>query len=33
VTFDGGLDNYPGPWPPPALVEEGGTVPTEARRV
>lgn len=32
VTLDGGLDNFPGPWPPPALVDEGGTVPTEERR-
>ena len=32
VTLDGGLDNFPGPWPPPALVDGEGDVPTEARR-
>ncbi len=32
VTLDGGLDNWTGPWPPTHLVEEGGAVPTEARR-
>jgi citronellol/citronellal dehydrogenase len=32
VTLDGALDNFPGPWPPPALVGDDGTVPTEERR-
>ncbi len=32
VTLDGAADNWFGPWPPPGLVEEGGTVPTEERR-
>jgi citronellol/citronellal dehydrogenase len=32
VTLDGARDNWFGPWPPPAITEEGGTVPTEARR-
>jgi citronellol/citronellal dehydrogenase len=32
VTLDGGRDNWFGPWPPPALTEDGGEVPTEARR-
>jgi citronellol/citronellal dehydrogenase len=32
VTLDGGADNWWGPWPPAAIVEEGGGVPTEARR-
>ncbi len=30
VTIDGGLDNWTGPWPPPALAA-GGEVPTEQR--
>ncbi len=30
VTIDGGLDNWTGPWPPPALAP-GGEVPTEQR--
>ena len=30
VTIDGGLDNWTGPWPPPALAP-GGEVPTERR--
>jgi citronellol/citronellal dehydrogenase len=30
VTLDGGRDNWFGPWPPPALVQDG-EVPTEAR--
>jgi citronellol/citronellal dehydrogenase len=32
VTIDGARDNWFGPWPPPALADEEGTVPTEARR-
>jgi citronellol/citronellal dehydrogenase len=32
VTLDGGRDNWFGPWPPPGLRDEGGDVPTEARR-
>ena len=32
VTLDGARDNWYGPWPPPALVDEAGDVPTEARR-
>jgi citronellol/citronellal dehydrogenase len=31
VTVDGNLDNWPGTWPPPDLVGEDGTVPTEDR--
>jgi citronellol/citronellal dehydrogenase len=31
VTLDGARDNWFGPWPPPALLEDG-EVPTEARR-
>jgi citronellol/citronellal dehydrogenase len=31
VTLDGALDNWTGPWPPQALVRDGG-VPTEDRR-
>src|ERR1700733_8152563 len=31
VTLDGGLDNWPGPWPPEELTSDGA-VPTEARR-
>jgi citronellol/citronellal dehydrogenase len=31
VTLDGALDNWHGPWPPPALTRDG-QVPTEARR-
>jgi NAD(P)-dependent dehydrogenase (short-subunit alcohol dehydrogenase family) len=30
VTIDGGLDNWTGPWPPPALAP-AGEVPTEQR--
>jgi len=30
VTLDGGLDNWPGPWPPDELTEDG-QVPTEER--
>jgi citronellol/citronellal dehydrogenase len=32
VTLDGARDNWFGPWPPPGLAEDGGEVPTEARR-
>jgi citronellol/citronellal dehydrogenase len=32
VTLDGGADNWTGPWPPPAMVDDQGTVPTEERR-
>ena len=32
VTLDGARDNWFGPWPPAGLVDEAGTVPTEARR-
>ena len=32
VTLDGARDNWFGPWPPPALSEDGGGVPTEARQ-
>jgi citronellol/citronellal dehydrogenase len=32
VTLDGARDNFYGPWPPPALADESGQVPTEARR-
>jgi citronellol/citronellal dehydrogenase len=32
VTLDGARDNWFGPWPPPSLVDEDGTVPTEQRR-
>src|SRR3954449_7197100 len=32
VTLDGARDNWFGPWPPPAISGDGGTVPTEARR-
>jgi citronellol/citronellal dehydrogenase len=32
VTLDGAADNWFGPWPPPTLVEDSGTVPTEERR-
>jgi citronellol/citronellal dehydrogenase len=32
VTLDGGADNWIGPWPPPALVDDEGAVPTEERR-
>jgi citronellol/citronellal dehydrogenase len=31
VTLDGAADNWWGPWPPPAIVDESGTVPTESR--
>ncbi|MFP5364984.1 MAG: SDR family oxidoreductase [Thermoleophilia bacterium] len=32
ITLDGAADDWWGPWPPPALVGESGTVPTEQRR-
>jgi len=32
ITLDGGRDNWFGPWPPPTLLDEEGTVPTEERR-
>ena len=32
ITLDGARDNWFGPWPPPSLVEDEGTVPTEERR-
>lgn len=32
VTLDGGVDNWTGPWPPPAMVDDEGAVPTEERR-
>src|SRR3954469_4971459 len=32
VTLDGARDNWYGPWPPPALVDDAGVVPTEKRR-
>ena len=32
VTLDGAADNWFGPWPPPTLTEDSGTVPTEERR-
>jgi citronellol/citronellal dehydrogenase len=32
ITLDGARDNWFGPWPPPSLVDEQGSVPTEERR-
>jgi len=32
VTLDGARDNWYGPWPPAALVDPNGAVPTEERR-
>jgi citronellol/citronellal dehydrogenase len=32
ITLDGARDNWFGPWPPPTLTDDEGTVPTEARR-
>jgi citronellol/citronellal dehydrogenase len=32
ITIDGARDNWFGPWPPPSLLDDGGTVPTEERR-
>jgi citronellol/citronellal dehydrogenase len=31
VTLDGGFDNWFGPWPPPTILDDDGTLPTEAR--
>jgi citronellol/citronellal dehydrogenase len=31
ITIDGARDNWFGPWPPPSLVDDAGTVPTEQR--
>ena len=31
LTLDGARDNWFGPWPPPAFVDETGDVPAEAR--
>jgi citronellol/citronellal dehydrogenase len=32
ITLDGARDNWFGPWPPPTLTDDDGTVPTEERR-
>ena len=32
ITLDGARDNWFGPWPPPSLLDDDGTVPTEERR-
>jgi citronellol/citronellal dehydrogenase len=32
ITLDGARDNWFGPWPPPGLADETGTVPVEERR-
>src|ERR687896_273327 len=32
ITHDGARDNWFGPWPPPSLLDDSGTVPTEERR-
>jgi citronellol/citronellal dehydrogenase len=32
VTLDGARDNWLGPWPPPGLADEEGTVPVEERK-
>jgi citronellol/citronellal dehydrogenase len=32
ITLDGARDNWFGPWPPPGLADESGTVPVEERR-
>jgi citronellol/citronellal dehydrogenase len=32
VTLDGGADNWFGPWPPPAVTDDAGAVPTEERQ-
>jgi citronellol/citronellal dehydrogenase len=32
ITLDGARDNWFGPWPPPSLTDDEGTVPTEQRR-
>jgi citronellol/citronellal dehydrogenase len=31
VTLDGAADNWWGPWPPPSITDDAGTVPTEER--
>jgi len=31
ITLDGARDNWFGPWPPPSLLDDAGTVPTEER--
>ena len=31
ITIDGARDNWFGPWPPPSLLDDTGTVPTEER--
>jgi citronellol/citronellal dehydrogenase len=32
VTLDGARDNWFGPWPPPSLLDDAGSVPVEERR-
>jgi citronellol/citronellal dehydrogenase len=32
VTLDGAADNWWGAWPPPAIADDAGTVPTETRK-
>src|ERR687888_1342107 len=32
LTIDGARDNWPGPWPPRALADEGGKPPAEERK-
>jgi citronellol/citronellal dehydrogenase len=32
VTLDGARDNFAGPWPPPAILDESGDVPVEERK-
>ena len=32
ITLDGARDNWFGPWPPPSLLDDSGSVPTEERR-
>ena len=32
VTLDGAADNWWGAWPPPAIADDAGVVPTEARK-
>jgi citronellol/citronellal dehydrogenase len=32
VTLDGARDNWFGPWPPPGLADDSGTVPVEERK-
>jgi citronellol/citronellal dehydrogenase len=32
ITVDGARDNWAGPWPPPAIADEGGTPVAEQRR-